>query len=93
MKQLFDLESVYDNEISPLMRQIIDICKQHEMPMVCSFAFQNDADDGVGACTTVLNGFDGRHHKPYALAMNAIRGGASCTAFTIVTDSREVPNV
>lgn len=90
MKQLFDLESVYDSEISPLMRKIIDICKQHEMPMICSFAFHNDADIGVGDCTTVLNGFDGRHHQPYALALSAIRGGASFTAFTIMTDSEKV---
>ena len=34
----YNLESIYDEKISPLMRQIIDICKEHNMPMVASFA-------------------------------------------------------
>lgn len=89
MKELFDLESVYDSEISPLMGQIIEICKKHKMPMLCSFAFHNDADKGVGDCTTLLNGFDGRSHEPYALALRAIRSGPSCTAFTITVQSGE----
>lgn len=28
-KKSFDLESVYDEQIAPLMTQIIDICKRH----------------------------------------------------------------
>ncbi|MES0444938.1 MAG: hypothetical protein ABUJ92_00195 [Desulfobacterales bacterium] len=37
-----DLEEVYDNEISPLMKQILDICKKHEMPMFAEFQFNDD---------------------------------------------------
>lgn len=92
MKELFDLESVYDNEISPLMKQIIEICNKHQMPMLCSFAFHNDAEKGVGDCTTLLNGFDGRSYQPYALALRAIRSGPSCTAFAITVQSRETPD-
>ena len=29
-KELFDLEAVYDEQIAPLMTQIIEICKRHE---------------------------------------------------------------
>lgn len=57
--EIYDLESVYDAEIAPLMAQIAAICKQHGMPMIASFAYANDgtpsyvstavADDLVGA--------------------------------------------
>ncbi|ORM72409.1 hypothetical protein HA48_14740 [Pantoea wallisii] len=68
MEELYNLESVYDEQISPLMKQIIDICKEHKMPMVCSFAFENDAELGIGACTTLLNDFDGRIHDGFSKA-------------------------
>ncbi|NKG32084.1 hypothetical protein FVB43_18820 [Erwinia rhapontici] len=95
MKELYDLEAVYDEQISPLMQKIIEICNQHQMPMLCSFAFHNDADLGVGDCTTLLNSFDGRFHAPFVMALRAIRIGPSCTAFAITrtgTVSKEVSN-
>lgn len=95
MKELYDLEAVYDEQISPLIQKIIEICNQHKMPMICSFAFHNDADLGVGDCTTLLNGFDGRSHAPFTMALRAIRNGPSCTAFAITrtgTVCEEVSN-
>ncbi len=41
----YDLELVYDEQIAPLMTQIIAICKANQMPMVASFAY---ACDGAG---------------------------------------------
>ena len=35
----FDLEAVYDNEIAPLMKEIIAICQRVDMPMVAFFAY------------------------------------------------------
>lgn len=51
---LYDLEKVYDDEISPLMAQIIEICKKHNMPMVASFQHQVSEEHGIGWCTTIL---------------------------------------
>lgn len=48
----FDLEEVYDAEISPLMAQIIEICKAHKMPMFATFLYRNDPDGDDGLCTT-----------------------------------------
>ena len=48
-----DLENIYDEQISPLMQKIIDICKEYELPMFASFEF-NDGE----FCTTELP-FDG----------------------------------
>ena len=27
----YDFEAIYNNEVSPLMKQIIEICKEHDM--------------------------------------------------------------
>jgi len=37
-----DKEKIYDEEISPLMKQIISICKEKELPMFCAFQFNDD---------------------------------------------------
>ena len=44
-----DKEKVYDEEIHPLMAQIIAICKRENIPMVASFEY------GPGdLCSTIL---------------------------------------
>ena len=35
----FDLETVYDQEIAPLVTEIIAICQRVDMPMIASFAY------------------------------------------------------
>jgi len=39
----FDVEKVLDEQISPLMKQLLDICKEHKIPMVASFAYRSNA--------------------------------------------------
>lgn len=88
MEEFYDLEAVYDEQISPLMQQIIEICKQHKMPMLCSFAFEHCEENGVGDCTTLLN-FDGRTHGPFTAALRTIRNSPTVAAFTIRTGTTE----
>ena len=45
----FDLETVYDEEIAPLMEKIISICQRVDMPMMASFAYATGS-----TCTTAL---------------------------------------
>ena len=45
----FNLENVYDDEIAPLMKKIIDVCLRVNMPMVASFAYATGS-----TCTTAL---------------------------------------
>jgi hypothetical protein len=47
-------EEVYDREISPLMKRILDICKQHKIPMVASFQYTDGDERGPGSCTSKL---------------------------------------
>lgn len=48
-------EEIYDNEISPLMDRIIEICQKHKIAMLMSFAIPTEADPDLG-CTTALLG-------------------------------------
>jgi len=82
----FDLESVYDSEIAPLMTQIIEICKRVEMPMLATFCYnkgQNTDDpEGVSLCTTVIPRGDWQPPQIKA-AIREIRSGPQFMAFTI----------
>lgn len=47
-------EAVYDAEISPLMTQIIKICRANNIPMIASFQYEQAgvSERGAGFCTT-----------------------------------------
>lgn len=40
-----DNEKVYDEQIAPLMTQIIKICKENEIPVFATFAYAPDPED------------------------------------------------
>lgn len=84
-------EAIYDEQIAPLMTQIIAICKEHRIPMVAQFVYGNTAEDVALLCTTSLpassmdredGGQSGRmgraavRREPSALAIT-IMGGQS----------------
>lgn len=86
----WDLEAVYDEQIHPLMAQILIICKAHKMPMLATFAFASvdetaDQDEKRGFCTSILQ-WDGRAPESIKRAYREIRSsGHSFAAFTITT--------
>jgi hypothetical protein len=48
-------EEFYDDKISPLMTQIIALCKEGEIPMLADFALDwNEDDQDFLKCTTVI---------------------------------------
>lgn len=53
-QEAFDLEKVYDEQIAPLMSQIIEICKMHKLPVFASFLYANDPDGDANFSTTNL---------------------------------------
>jgi hypothetical protein len=68
-----DSESVYDEQIAPLMTQIIAICREHRIPMLASFHIGAE-DDGIDfMCTTAIP-FGGMSDK-LQLATNIITQG------------------
>lgn len=83
----FDLEAVYDAEISPLMKRIIEICKEHELPMVASFCYRSDGDGANDASNTCLP-FGDRQPERLKHATKAVYGGydsAKLMAFTVLS--------
>lgn len=38
-------EAIYDEQVFPLMKQILDICKQHRIAMLASFDLGKDSSD------------------------------------------------
>lgn len=52
----YDKEAVYDEQIAPLMAQIIAICKRDEIPVAAQFYLKEEReDDGRPMyCTTVI---------------------------------------
>lgn len=81
----FDLESVYDEEIAPLMTKIIDICKRHKMPMLASFMYQHHhgEDELESYCTTSLGGEGDWKPEKIIKATEIIRRQDNFAAFTI----------
>lgn len=49
-----DREAVYDEQIFPLMARIIEICKEHEIPMVMDFLLSDNDGEEPLKCTTAL---------------------------------------
>lgn len=42
MSNRYDKEAIFDTQIDPLLRQIIAICKEHEIPHVAAFFLAKD---------------------------------------------------
>lgn len=65
-------EQIYDAQIAPLMRQIIEVCQKHGIAMVASYAIPSDDDPNI-RCTTHLADETGA--TPFAGAHGYIRRG------------------
>jgi len=81
-------EDVYDEQISPLMSQIIAICKEHRIPLVAQFNYADEPDgEGYKFCTTVLSAgaLDRDDGGQSARMARASRAEPAFAAFTITT--------
>ncbi len=50
----YDLEKVLEEQIRPYLTTIINICNEHEIPMVASFQYKNSPDK-IKLCTSIVN--------------------------------------
>lgn len=75
-------EEVYDDQISPLMQQIITICKDNGIAMIASFNIAHDGEGPNGedcshlTCTSHLPDGDGAFDDRFSKAAVTIRQGA-----------------
>lgn len=86
--QPFDKERVYDEQIAPLVSQIIEICHANDMPFILSTCYGWNEDDGFQLCSTVLPAKEWQIEsfeeirkillrKPFMMAMTITRKRAS----------------
>lgn len=48
-------EQIYDEEINPLMAQILEICKRHKIPMLATFSTPSEDDPGLLVTSFLLD--------------------------------------
>lgn len=81
-------EQVYDEQISPLMQQIIEICEGSKIAMVANFSIPTDEEPELG-CLTFLNNEDS--NDPFGLqhkrAVGILRGEAVDRPVIVTTDA------
>ena len=66
----YDKESIYDDEIHPLMAKIIDICQRERIPMAAIFDIKDDGEEGPLLCTTII---DDESVDPHATGLEVIK--------------------
>lgn len=66
-------ENIYDEQISPLMQQVIDICREHKIAMVFSAHLPDEEQDSL-YCTTLLPGDNDEPNPKFTATAKMIRG-------------------
>lgn len=85
-------EQIYDNQISPLMRQIIEICQANGIAMMASFDIAHDGEGPNGddcsalVCSTLLPDGDGEPNKLFTQANAIIRQRGRPAPMMLTTD-------
>ena len=68
-------EEIYDEEISPLMAQVIACCKKHKIAFVATYSLSSPDDEGL-QCTSALLEDDCEPPKTYMEVIQTIYGRA-----------------
>lgn len=76
-------EQVYDDQISPLMQQIIGICQQHGIAVLANFAIPTQKDEGLN-CTSMVPDETGRNPPRHCIAYDVITNDAAAMAAGMV---------
>ena len=50
----YDLEKVYDEKISPLIAEIIAICKENNLPAAMCFQYKSDNENEYEFCNSAV---------------------------------------
>ena len=82
--KVWDKEDVFDNEIAPLMQQIIEVCREHKIPLVAVFQYAN-RDEGpcfshtkdtlTGTAASEMRSLDRLHSVLFLAPLGAKREG------------------
>lgn len=78
-------EEIYDEQISPLMRRIIEVCKEHGIAMMADFAIPTEEDEGL-RCTTLLPDQTGENDPLHRDCNAHISRGGRATPMMLTTE-------
>lgn len=86
-------EQVYDTQITPLMAQIIEICKTHGIAIIASYDFGGEEGRRCTTCLPDHNGVNGVGHtdalrylysgRPQLLTLRTVDAGGHVTVEAI----------
>ena len=91
---MYDKEKVYDEEIAPLMSQIIEICKREKLHMAAQYYLKQERNDAefenhAMYCTTVLiparDEIHEEHHEHLAYVSEAMKYGKQGKPFVMTS--------
>jgi len=85
-KKYWDKEVIHDEQIAPLVAKLIEICKEHGVPLMCVLQYQNTEQTGPGHSSTIL--LDGNQSQDMTdLALFWRPAEAAVIVETVVTGS------
>lgn len=79
-------EQIYDEQISPLMAQIIEICKEHKIAHLACFAIPNDDDPDL-RCSTAQLTADFEPPDEFLQAWKHLRPGGRASMMMLRTEN------
>jgi len=85
-------EEIYDNKISPLMVQILEICKENNIAMLMSFSIPTDEDPDL-QCTSALLSDEMNPPKELRQALRVIRNETPASMITTRNEDGEITNM
>ena len=85
----FDLEEIYDEQIAPLMTQIIAICAKHKLPIAATFEYAT----GDFCTTTMATSRASDHMKKVISLMQPRQSTALAVTESTDADGRTAINV
>lgn len=74
-------EQIHDNQINPLMAQILEICQAHKIAMVASFSIPTE-DDPELMCTSALTADEYEPPRCLLQALRSVLSPEPVIAFT-----------
>jgi hypothetical protein len=85
-------EQVYDEQIAPLMDQVIAICRDRKIAMLATFAIPTEEDNDL-SCTTHLPDESGKLPEQIERAARIVRGTPSPLMLTTRNAAGEVTQI
>lgn len=75
-------EQIYDEQVAPLMKQVLSVCKEHKIAMVAQFAVPTEDDPDL-LCTSALLDDQYEPHPHMIAALRVLKPSPQAFSITI----------